>query len=268
MRRFIVRSIQKLAQKKVELLERYGRMTAHTRSLPDFIIGGAMKAGTTTLYDILGQHPQIIGATRKEVHFFDRQYDRGILFYKSHFPKRTALRDGSQHQPAIITGESSPSYLFMGHVVAERIRREVPAAKLIFLLRNPVDRAFSHYHHDLLRGRLKQSFAQIIDQELTKPENYLKRGHYAEQLEHFFRLFPKEQILIFNSDDFNESMQKVVAKTCDFLGIDKTVPIIYKKSHVGGYKDQMDPMVRKKLTDYYAPFNRDLEKLTKTEFHW
>src|SRR5215208_8528317 len=125
----------------------YGKATAKLRPLPDFLILGAQKAGTTALYAYLRWHPQITGPSFKEVSFFDRHYARGERWYRAHLPMRRSS----------IVGEASPSYLF--HPLApERVAQMLPNARLVALLRNPVDRAFSHYQHEVALGREPLSF--------------------------------------------------------------------------------------------------------------
>src|SRR6187397_1377370 len=127
----------------------WGRATSSLRALPDFLILGAQKAGTTALYSYLRRHPAIVGPSWKEVSFFDRHYARGEAWYRGNFPTRLrhALAERRAHARAI-AGEASPSYVF--HPSApERVAALVPDARLIALVRNPIDRALSHYHHEV-----------------------------------------------------------------------------------------------------------------------
>ncbi len=122
----------------------YRRLTSGSRRLPDFIILGAQRAGTSSLYYYLSQHPQILPAVRKELHFFDDHYRRGLGWYRSQFPTRGAR--------GTITGEATPYYLSHPHAPA-RIQRLLPQARLIVLLRNPVERAISHYFFEVSHQR-------------------------------------------------------------------------------------------------------------------
>src|ERR1044071_7027899 len=126
----------------------YGRATAAARPLPDFLVIGAQKAGTTALYSYLRDHPAIAGPPWKEVSFFDRHFWRGDAGYRGNFPNRLSLRRMRARPGAEpIGGEASPSYMF--HPLApQRVAELVPDARLIALVRNPVDRALSHYHHE------------------------------------------------------------------------------------------------------------------------
>src|SRR6187200_1451927 len=133
----------------------YGTATARGRPLPDFLVIGAQKAGTTALYAYLRWHPGITGPSWKEVSFFDRHWWRGEAWYRGQFPLRAGGR---------LVGEASPSYLF--HPLApERARSLVPDAKLIALVRNPVDRAYSQYQHAVALGREPLSFEDALAAE-------------------------------------------------------------------------------------------------------
>src|SRR5919201_3141433 len=143
----------------------YGHATAPLRPLPDFLIIGAQKAGTTALYAYLRWHPGITGPSWKEVSFFDRYYARGEAWYRGNMPSRPRqwLAERRNGRPPLV-GEASPSYLF--HPLApERVANLLPRARLIAVLRNPVDRAFSHYQHELSLGREHLSFEEALDRE-------------------------------------------------------------------------------------------------------
>src|SRR5579885_2674785 len=153
----MIKEVKEAAQSSLRF---YRTITSSIRLLPDFIIIGTQRGGTTSLYAYLGQHPQIAPAVIKEVHFFDNNYERGVGWYRTQFPflieKSIAKNIGQQN---FITGEASPYYLFHPHV-PERAAKVVPGAKLIVLLRNPIDRAYSHYYHEVELGHEKLSFEQ------------------------------------------------------------------------------------------------------------
>ena len=125
------------------------RASADLRALPDFVIIGAQKAGTTSLWRYLVEHPQIVGPTEKEIHFFDARFDRGARWYRARFPLRASLRRGAR-----LTFEASPYYLAHPFVPA-RVRAMLPDAKLVVLLRDPVERAWSHYRDNVARIRVR-----------------------------------------------------------------------------------------------------------------
>ena len=254
----------------------YGRATASVRALPDFLILGAQKAGTTALYAYLRWHPQITGPSFKEVSFFDRHYARGELWYRAHLPMR---RGG-------IVGEASPSYLF--HPLApERVARVLPRARLIALLRDPVGRAFSHYQHEVALGRESLSFEDAISREgermqgevermLREPAyfsyawwnyTYLARGRYAEQLERWYASFPREQLLVLLTDDLAVDTAGTYTRVLDFLGVEHhaldSFPRIFEREY-----GEMEPATRAALQQEFAEPNRRLAELLERDLPW
>ena len=255
----------------------YGLATAAARPLPDFLILGAQKAGTTALYAYLRWHPQITGPSFKEVGFFDRHYARGERWYRAHLP---ITRGGK------VVGEASPSYLF--HPLApERVARLVPGARLIALLRNPVDRAFSHYQHEVALGREPLSFAEAIAREddrmrgelermLGDPSyfshawwnyTYAARGRYAEQLERWFTAFPRERLLVLLTDDLARDTAGTYRRVLEFLGVGARdlddYPRIFERDY-----GAMDPGTRVELEREFAEPNARLAELLGRELPW
>ena len=255
----------------------YGRATSFARPLPDFLILGAQKAGTTALYSYLRWHPGITGPAWKEVSYFDRHYRRGVSWYRGHFPMGAGDR---------IVGEASPGYLF--HPLApERVLATVPEAKLIALLRDPVGRALSHYHHEVALGREPLSFEQAIDAEpeRTRGEEermvldalhfsgawwdyaYLARGRYAEQLERWFAVFPRAQLLVLSSEDLAAEPGQTYARILDFLGAPPhqlgSYPRVYKQDY-----SEMNPETRRRLAEHFAEPNRRLYELLGRDLGW
>jgi hypothetical protein len=180
--------------------EYYDGGQKHTSVLPDFLIVGAQKAGTTTLYSILRQHSQIYMHPKKELHFFDREskYAAGINYYASFF---------SDTGNAKAIGEATPAYLFLPEIpgrIAETLGKEV---KIIIILRNPVARAFSQYRMLVNMGLEKRTLDETLNYNLQRFKNqgitfekdtsYIDRGLYAVQLEQYLKFFPAENIRVF-----------------------------------------------------------------------
>ena len=200
----------------VEVSQTLGWVGARWRSYPDFVIIGAQKSGTTSLYRYMIQHPSILAASKKEIHYFDIRYQNGDLWYRSHFPFSVLTKNRT-----FITGEASPYYLFHPHALT-RMRQVIPKTKIIILLRNPVDRAISHFFHEkkrqretLLPEKAFQEEEERIEPEYTKmlkdPSynspvyknfSYKKRGVHIDQIQRCFQEFPKEQVLVLKSEDF------------------------------------------------------------------
>lgn len=263
----------------------YRRLTAKGRVLPDFIIIGAQKAGTTSLFSYLAQHPQLHPSSKKEVHFFSDgkragvdRFGRGEGWYRSHFPRGEALRAGDQ------AFEASPSYLF--HPLApERIHRIVPSARLIVMLRDPVDRAISHYFHQRRKGRetLPILEAMQAEEERLAPalarENYRdpvfrqfsykRRGVYHEQIRRYLEYFPLGQLLIFDADELFSRPETTLARVWRFVGAEAAVEgLDLAPRNVGNNRQRVDDGVRSYLEEWFRPHNRALEELLERDFDW
>jgi hypothetical protein len=258
----------------------FGRATARARPLPDFLVLGAQKAGTTALYAYLRWHPAITGPSWKEVSYFDRHYARGASWYRGNFPLTTWSRPSRRTGGiAPIVGEASPSYLF--HPQApERVAGLLPEVRLIALLRDPVDRALSHYQHEVALGREHLAFEAALEQEEQRlggevermvadpryfsrawwDHTYLARGRYAEQLERWLAVFPREQLLVVASRDLAERPAETYAEVLRFLGAPPhllgSFPRIFKRQYAG-----MAAATRRSLEAYFAEPNRRLAAL-------
>lgn len=250
-------------------------------SLPDFLIIGAQKCGTTALYDTLVQHPSVLPAYQKEVHYFDRYYNKGLLWYKANMPSRTARKAA----PEAIAGEAAPSYIYHP-LAAQRVKSLLPNAKLIVLLRNPVNRAYSHYQKELDRKDETISFEQALDKEAERVEgglpkvlagkhshnwwhfSYMARGRYAEQLERWFKLFPREQFLILRSEDYAARTSEIVNEACRFLGLAENQITEFPRSNKSGYEKPLAPETRERLVNYFRPHNQRLYEMIGRDMEW
>lgn len=252
------------------------------RALPSFLIIGTQKGGTTSLYRWLGQHPQICEASRKEVHYFDINYSRGERWYRAHFP---LLRDLADER---VTGEGSPYYMCHPHAPG-RIASLLPDVRLIVLLRNPVERAISHYFHSHRNGREPFSIEQAMAQEESRIEceyermradgcynsrvhrwfSYKARGRYQEQLQAVREHFAPEQLLILKSEDLFREPQRVYDSVCAHVGVRTGYrPPNLQPQLVGGY-DQIDAdPVRDSLRRYFEPHNAALADDVGRDFGW
>ncbi len=261
------------------LLARLRLITHEHRALPTFLIVGAQKAGTTSLYRYLAKHPNIKpNFVVKELSFFDEYYDRGLPWYKSHF----SFKRKNQHY-----FEGTTHYLF--HPLApKKIKEALPNIKVIALLRNPIDRAYSSYKHQVRAERESLSFEQAIEAEserlkgekerlLADPSyvshnynhfSYLERGKYSDQIRNWLQYFPKEQMLILSSDEFFKNTQSSLEKIYGFLNIESVPVSIKKQYNTGNYKDSMHEDTRARLQEFYQPYNQELQTMLDTELHW
>ena len=245
---------------------------------PHFLIIGTQKGGTSSLYSALCQHPQVLKAARKEVHFFDQHYGRGHDWYLKQFPHCHA---------GFITGEASPFY--MAHpLAAQRIVEHCPETKLIVLLRNPADRAISHYHQEFRRhhDRLTLQDALEAEEERTRTDwdalaagqlltfsaaqrfSYRRRGHYAEQLTPFMQRFPRTNIAIYSSEYFFQQPFSMLPALYNFLGIDPGFRPTDLWPRKPGHYGEADQGIRNELLQYYQPLNEELFQLIDQRFDW
>lgn len=256
------------------------QLTCHYRRLPDFMIIGAQKSGTTAMFSYLSQHPELSINKRKATHFFDLNYHKGMCFYKRHFPLKV-LSKGR------IVGEYTPFYLF--HPLAiERIAKDLPGVKLIALLRNPVDRAYSHYNMKREKEHDKEGFEEALALEDTRTageadkirqdERYISwnyraytykaRGLYADQLEKVYRHFPKEQVLVLSSEMYFNNHLDAMKEIYHFLGISYYEPRDLRIRNKREYPEPMDPETRKALQAYFREPNERLFQMIGKRFNW
>lgn len=265
-----VQYAQRSYQKARQLLGATGR-------LPDFLILGAQKAGTTSLYDSIMKHPQTSAARTKEIAYFDRHYEWGTDWYKSNFP----IGDR-------ITGEATPDYLF-SDLARQRIAETLPQhTKFIVVLRNPVDRAISHYFHEKRLGyetldileamELEQERLSEIPNKLVgrKYENrtvshsysYMARGDYVSQLSKYFKLFPRANFYIETSDRFFRSPGEVTNEVFEFLKLPAIELPDAKPKNVGVYSGKVEPKIYEMLSLHFHDKNRELETLLEKKLPW
>jgi hypothetical protein len=182
--------------------------------LPTYIIAGAMRCGTTALNSYLREHPQIAVSSSKEVHFFDAHWEQGLDWYRDQFP-------GSEG--AIAVGEATPNYMFRPYAL-DRLRDTLPGVKLVVILRNPADRAYSHYWHDRTRGKTDAEFEDIVERELAGedigPAAYVDRGRYRWQIEAILERFPLDALHVQAFEDMKQDPDRVYGEICEFVGVD------------------------------------------------
>jgi hypothetical protein len=252
------------------------RMRQH-RSLPDAVIIGAQKCGTSSLQGYLVQHPGVVSPLRKEVHFFDLNYGRGAAWYRAHFG-----REGE----AGINLDASPYYLFHPAVPA-RMHALLPAAKLVVLLRDPVRRAYSHYWHERARGRETLEFEDAIaaePQRISAAEagladgsiarsadhqrfSYLARGRYAQQLERWLALYRREQLHVVRFEDLVKEPLGGLNETLAFLGLPAASRVDLEARNTRRYPP-LPEATAQRLREYFEPHNRHLERLLGRSLGW
>lgn len=251
-----------------------GHLTAPLRMLPGFLIVGAQRCGTTSMYRALSAHPAVRKAVlHKGVHYFDMNYDRGISWYRAHFPlaPRFPLAPTGR-----LTFESSPYYMFHP-LAAERIAADLPCVKLIVLVRDPVKRAYSAHAHEYARGYETEPFERAIELEPDRLAGeaermaatpsylshshqhhaYLARGRYAEQLDRLERLFGRDRIHVADSGDFFGEPEPVYDSVLDFLGLTGHGYPVFER-HNARPRSPIPENLRARLDDYFRPFDERL----------
>ena len=257
------------------------------RTLPHFIIVGAAKAGTTSLHWYLSKHPQVIPAVKKELHFFDIEFHRGIPWYRSNFSTTIGIQirnatKGIRH----LSGEASPYYMFHPHA-PRRMAEVVPDARLIVLLRDPVERAYSHYNHvvkggaetlpfeeaikkeqERLDGELKK---MIADESYRSPNHrrfsYVSRGYYVDQLKELNKFFPRKQIMVIKSEDLFRRTQETYDRVLEFLELEPWTLKSTKTRKKGSYSPGPFPL-EKELRAHFQPYNKQLNEYLGVDFGW
>ncbi|MDC0835940.1 sulfotransferase [Geitlerinema sp. CS-897] len=245
--------------------------------MPNFLIIGAQKGGTTSLFYYLSQHPQVRVAPQKEVHFFDLHYHLGVDWYARQFPDTPN---------SAIAGEASPYYIFHPDV-PRRVAATCPQVKLIALLRNPVDRAISQYFHEVKQGfetlSLQEAFRQEPQRLATEAEklrndphyrsdnyqhySYLARGRYLEQLQQWWNHFPREQMLVLNSEAFYRNPNDTLTRVLSFLDLPPISLEAYPSLNTGNYSN-IPQSLKQQLQTYFAPHNRALFDELQQDWGW
>jgi Sulfotransferase domain len=216
-----------------ERLRRRARLaTAGARRLPDFLVIGAQRAGSTALFAQLCAHPAVAAPSHKEIHYFDLQSFRGRRWYRSHFPPAASSRGR-------ITGEASPYYLFHPAVPA-RVAEALPEVRLIALLRDPVARAYSHYQLSVRDGHEPLGFEEALRAEperlageeerlladgayrshAHRHQSYAARGAYAEQLRRWHTHVAPERLLVISSEELFADPAGTAGAVLEFLGLE------------------------------------------------
>ena len=252
-------------------------------TLPDFVVIGAPRCGTSVFYGLLTRHPNVEGAATKEVHYFDRleRFEKGVDWYKRCFPRP---QDAGGRKS--VTGEATPRYL-ASPAVPERMARVIPEACLISLLRNPVDRAYSRYNQQVRRGSTL-SFEEAVEAEqewlsagksiTLKAEQYLgtsagprtdllSTGIYVDHLLRWREFFNEEQMLILKSEDFYKYTTEVMDRVQDFLSLPHQELDLQKHKTSYSY-EPMNPETRRQLEDFFEPHNQRLYEYLGVDLGW
>lgn len=253
-------------------------------ALPDFLIIGGQKCGTSSLFRYLGLSSEVVLPAVKEIHFFDLQFEQGVDWYASQFP--STLRRGAFRSSRLLTGEASPYYMF--HPLApQRVREVLPEVRLLALLRDPSQRAVSHYYHEVGNGHETLPLPAALDQEpqrlageseriAAEPGyvsfnhrhfSYQARGVYLEQLETWSELFPREQLLVISSDDLFRDPRSQMRRVYEFLGLRGEPPRRYASYNVREYPSVPEE-VEARLRERFGEHNARLYRWLGQDLGW
>jgi len=258
-------------------------ITSPFRSLPDFIIIGAVRCGTTSLYYDICEHSCVLPASYDEIGFFDSNYELGINWYKSMFPTKNKMKKIKSKTGMCITGEDTPFY-FWDKIAIKRIKKELPKVKLIVLLRNPIDRAYSNYQLGVRSGSESLSFEDSIKKEINilekndeiendeiekflRPRSYFAKGLYHNQIKNWFNIFSKDQIIILSTENLAKNPHKTLEEIFTFLDLpnEKIENLQHKK--VEKYQE-MNQDTRQILKKLFKSHNEKLFKFIEKNFEW
>ncbi|MGY5148955.1 MAG: sulfotransferase domain-containing protein [Candidatus Nitrosopumilus sp. bin_68KS] len=261
----------------------YSYITSPIRLLPEFIIFGGVRCGTTSLYYDICEHSSVLPAAYDEIGFFDSNYELGINWYKSMFPTKFQRKKIESKTGKCITGEDTPFY-FWNKKAIERIKNDIPNIKLIVILRNPVDRAYSNYQLGVRSGSESLSFENSIKKEIElldetddidsnniekflRPRSYIAKGLYYNQIKNWFEIFPKDQILILSTENFQKNPDNTLEEIFKFLGLPNEKIKNQQKRKVENYQ-KMNDETKDYLKKFFKSYNEKFFKLIEQKFEW
>ncbi|GAB3222192.1 hypothetical protein GCM10027447_08840 [Glycomyces halotolerans] len=258
----------------------FGRLTASSRILPGLLLCGGQRCGTTSLYRALAQHPAVLKPVfHKGVHYFDTAYDRGPSWYRAHFPTKAAARRVAEHTGlAPIAFESSPYYLYHP-LAARRFVRDLPDVKVIVLVRDPVERAWSHHAHEVARGF--EDITDFADAVKAEPDRllgteerlrideghysfehqhhaYIGRGRYTDYLEPLAELIGRDRVLVLDSGEFFTRPEDAFEQVLRFLRLPWVGEFSFARHNARGRPSPMSASLRRRLTEHFEPYDARL----------
>lgn len=278
---------RRIALARIELR----RPTHALRLLPDFLVLGGQRCGTSSLFQYLARHPWVGRPLRKETEYFSVRHRMGLDWYRAHFPLAVRRRLARLAGRDLHTFEATPDYLFHP-LAAPRAAEQLPGARLVTLLRDPVERAWSHYRHIVRLGAEPLDFESALDAEEERLagemeriqtdlqhravpfllHSYRARGHYAEHLEAWLEHYPRERLLVVRSEDLFADTPGHYRRILEFLGLPPILPPEFRNFSYARPKERRDSEMpegaRRRLEAHFAPHNRRLAALLGREMGW
>lgn len=285
--RRLTRSVRERAPRRLLVLMRsaielWGTLTSSLRMRPSFIIVGAQRAGTTTLYRVLSEHPDVARPTAsKGIGYFDLAYHRGPRWYRGHFPLIWTAR--RKHGPGVVTFESSGYYLFHP-LAASRIAKDLPGVRVVVVVREPVERAYSAHRHEQARGFETEPFEVALDLEAERTAGeeermladpsyesfdhrhhaYLARSRYSEQIDRYVAELGPDRVHIVDADAFFEDPAGEFEGLRSWLGLSEWQPETVEQWNARP-RSPMPAELRDRLTRYFEPYDARLaEQMGRT----
>lgn len=239
--------------------------TSLHRALPDFLVLGAQKSGSTSLFNYLCLHPKVYGSFPKEIFYFSRDFERGERWYRRHFPRRQFLENHGA-----ITGEGTTMYL-CSEDAPKRVAALLPDVKLIVLLREPASRAISHFNHRCRTGAETRHINDVFAEEtigrwergeplMDSDALYFERGDYATQLKRWLACFSREQLLVLEAEKMFADPPATTAQAQVFLELEQ-VPLMTSKAFNVSETPARLPDMFHALQKSFSKRNRELNEL-------
>tara|TARA_Y100000996_G_scaffold411235_1_gene395003 strand:+ start:2012 stop:2848 length:837 start_codon:yes stop_codon:yes gene_type:complete len=253
-------------------------ITASKRVLPNFIIVGTVRSGSTSLYYNICEHPSVISAAYDEIGFFDSNYHLGINWYRSMFPTEKEMSEVKNKTGSSLTGEDTPFYFWKEEAI-KRIFDTIPNIKIIAIFRNPIDRAYSNYNLGLRAKTEELEFEDAIDEEIKflrkhtfresidRRRSYISKGMYEKQMELWLNVFPRKQIHILSTEDMQKYPKYTLQKIFKFLEL-KEYNIKNPQKQKQAKYEKMNEETRKKLLEFYEPHNEKFFEVIQKRFDW
>lgn len=268
--------------------ERYGTATADQRVLPDLVIAGAQRCGTTALTEALYRLP-VVERPRlgKGSHYFSYNHHRGWDWFRGQFPTEAqAERVRADHGRSLFVYDACPYYLFHPFAI-ERLAAELPDAKVLVMLRDPVRRAESHYHHSVAHGHETLTLPEALDAEAGRlagevdkmaadpaywslaheHHSYVSKGQYAEQVEHLWAHVPREQTMVVEAEAFYRDPTAELAAITDWLEL-PAVSLVERDNRNSHAYDPMSSATRSRLEGAFADSNERLFEMLGRRLDW
>jgi len=264
-----------------------GWITSRGRAVPDYLVIGVKRGGTTSLQQYLTAHPDVLEPqAAKSSHYFDTNYGRSWAWYRGHFPRQSWIDGQRAAGRPVVVGEASPYYCF--HPLAlDRIASKLPAVRMIIVLRDPVERAWSHYAYEVARGNEDLGFAEALAAEPGRiagaeerirsgaaPDDrewrlhaYLPRGYYADQIEAVHARFDPSQLHVVVSEELFDRPLQVMNGVFEFLGVEPVTAGRFDAANANR-KSALEPALREELAAHYAPHNERLYSLLGRRLPW